>query len=59
MLTTAAAVVQSALARCESRGAHQREDFPAPDDTLLKNQVVAMDKDKIITRWVAPVRLQD
>jgi len=59
MLTTAAAVVQSALARGESRGAHQREDFPAPDDTLLKNQVVAMDNDEIITRWVAPVRLPD
>jgi len=57
MLTTAAAVVKSALARAESRGAHQREDFPAPDDLLLKNQVVAMDNDRLITRWAAPVRL--
>jgi succinate dehydrogenase/fumarate reductase flavoprotein subunit len=59
MLTTAAAVVKSALARAESRGAHQREDFAAPDETFLKNQVVAMDNDEIITRWLAPVRLPD
>ena len=59
MLTTAAAVVKSALARCESRGAHQREDFPAPDDSFLKNQVVEMRNDELITRWVAPVRLRD
>ena len=58
MLTTAAAIVKSALARCESRGAHQREDFPAPDDSLLRNQVVEMDNDELITRWVPPVRLQ-
>jgi succinate dehydrogenase/fumarate reductase flavoprotein subunit len=38
MLTTAAAIVKSALARCESRGAHQREDFPAPDDSLPKTK---------------------
>jgi succinate dehydrogenase / fumarate reductase flavoprotein subunit len=59
MLTTAAAVVKSALARCESRGAHQREDFPAPDESFLKNQVVEMRNDELITRWVAPVCLRD
>ena len=38
MLMTAEAVVRSALAREESRGAHFREDFPAADDgRFLKN----------------------
>ena len=59
MLTTAAVVVKSARARAESRGAHQREDFPAPDDSLLKNQVVEMRNDELIARWVAPIRLRD
>ena len=32
MLETAATIVTSALRREESRGAHQRTDFPARDD---------------------------
>jgi len=59
MLTTAAAIVKSALIRTESRGAHQREDFPAPNDSLLKNQVVEMRNDELMMSWVAPVRLPD
>jgi len=57
MLTTAAAIVKSALARTESRGAHQREDFPAPDDALLQNQVIESKNDELVTRWIAPLRL--
>ena len=33
MLTAAALIASAALERCESRGTHLREDFPATDDT--------------------------
>lgn len=43
MLLVAQAVVESALAREESRGAHQREDFPGLDPAWQVNQTVALD----------------
>jgi succinate dehydrogenase/fumarate reductase flavoprotein subunit len=55
MLTTAAAVVRSALARNESRGAHQREDFPDTDPGFLKNQVLKREGD--VARWTAPLKI--
>jgi succinate dehydrogenase/fumarate reductase flavoprotein subunit len=55
MLTTAEAVVGSALARNESRGAHQREDFPDSNESLLKNQVMKMNNGKLVSHWIAPV----
>jgi succinate dehydrogenase / fumarate reductase, flavoprotein subunit len=58
MLTTAQAIVQSALARNESRGAHQREDFSAPDNALLKNQVLELQDGALTKTWIDPVRLQ-
>ena len=42
MLLVAETVVQSALAREESRGAHQREDFPATVDAWTANQAVTL-----------------
>ena len=57
MLTTAETVVRSALARNESRGAHQREDFPYSHESLLKNQTMALRNGELVSHWTAPVQL--
>jgi len=41
MLRVATYVAGSALTRTESRGAHQREDFPGMDPAWQRNQVIA------------------
>jgi len=61
MLDTAETIVHSALQREESRGAHQRTDFPARDDQrFLKHSLAVRDTDGscrieyvpvTITRW--------
>jgi succinate dehydrogenase/fumarate reductase flavoprotein subunit len=56
MLATAETVIVSALARNESRGAHQREDFPVADPALLKNQVLALDGGELVRHWCSPVK---
>jgi fumarate reductase flavoprotein subunit len=61
MLDVAEAIVTSALRREESRGAHQRTDFPArDDDRFLAHSLAHRDSDGscrieytpvTITRW--------
>ena len=41
MLGVARCVTESALSRTESRGAHQREDFPGMDPAWQRSQVIA------------------
>jgi succinate dehydrogenase/fumarate reductase flavoprotein subunit len=57
MLTAAETVIASALARNESRGAHQREDFPDADAALLKNQVLELERGELGAHWTLPVKL--
>jgi fumarate reductase flavoprotein subunit len=60
MLDVAQAVAHSALARTESRGSHQRTDFPRRDDTRFLRHTLAYRTDGaprieyldvVITRW--------
>ena len=54
MLITAEAVVRAAIGRAESRGAHQRLDFPDSDPELVRNQVIEMTGEEIAARWPMP-----
>jgi succinate dehydrogenase/fumarate reductase flavoprotein subunit len=57
MLVTAEMVVTAALARTESRGAHQREDFPDSNAALEQNQVLSLTNGELRAQWIDPVRL--
>ena len=48
MLLVAEAVAQAALRRSESRGAHQREDFPAMDDVWARNQSIGFRDGRLV-----------
>ena len=47
MLLVAKSVAVPALARTESRGAHQRDDFPGLDDSWTLNQTIALAGDRL------------
>ncbi|MGQ9483993.1 MAG: succinate dehydrogenase flavoprotein subunit [Desulfosoma sp.] len=59
MLDFSKAIVEGALARQESRGAHYRDDFPKRDDAhWLKHTLATMDEDGNITLDYKPVRMK-
>jgi succinate dehydrogenase/fumarate reductase flavoprotein subunit len=44
-------VAESALARCESRGAHFRSDFPTEDDAFCAHVVVRRGEEPRLEAW--------
>lgn len=56
MLVTAESVVDAAILRKESRGAHSRLDFPKTSDEWKKNIVVKNKKGKVVTEIIPVIK---
>jgi succinate dehydrogenase/fumarate reductase flavoprotein subunit len=55
MLLVAQSVIRPALARTESRGAHQRDDYPGLDDRWTVNQTISLADGRLELSRRAPV----
>jgi succinate dehydrogenase / fumarate reductase flavoprotein subunit/fumarate reductase (CoM/CoB) subunit A len=56
MLRSSEAVVMGALNRAESRGAHQRLDFPQTIAEFERNQLLSLEDGTMTSRWTSVVR---
>ena len=56
MIRCSEAVVRAALNRAESRGAHQRLDFPQTLSEFEKNQLLSLEDGTMTSRWTSVVR---
>jgi succinate dehydrogenase / fumarate reductase flavoprotein subunit len=56
MLVVARSVAEAALARTESRGAHQREDYPGLDVEWGVNQIISLSHGDVSLRRSAPTK---